>query len=117
MAVNFVVLALMLLQGCASCVQAPGVASSACFDSLAAHLGELGITGQGLETAAQGSPLVGPFIGVPNSRYLTPSAFPHTTPCQLWLLTPYLLRSHGVICLRCSCCSFGYPHNAPEPGL
>lgn len=47
-----------------SAVQAAGVTSSACFESLAAHIGELGITGQGLEIAAQGCPLVGPFIGV-----------------------------------------------------
>ena len=48
-------------------VQAPVMASSACFDSLAAHFGELGITGQGLEMAAQGCPLMGPVIGAPIS--------------------------------------------------
>ena len=58
------------------------MASSACFDSLAAHLGELGITGQGLETAAQGSPLVGPFIGVhiPPRTGLAVACF-HAKPC------------------------------------
>ncbi len=44
-------------------MQVSGRASSGCFDSLATFFGELGITAQGLETAAQGSPLVGPLIG------------------------------------------------------
>ena len=47
-----------------SAVQAAGMNSSARFESLAAHFGELGITGQGLEIAAQSCPLVGPFVGV-----------------------------------------------------
>ncbi|CAK0783737.1 hypothetical protein CVIRNUC_006936 [Coccomyxa viridis] len=41
----------------------PAGGNSTRFDSLAAHFGELGISGQGLETAAQGMPLVGPVIG------------------------------------------------------
>ena len=35
---------------------------AALFQGIVSHFGELGITGKGLETAAQGSPLVGPII-------------------------------------------------------
>ena len=45
-------------------MQATSEPSTARFDNLAAHFGELGISGQGLETAAQGSPLAGPLIGM-----------------------------------------------------
>ena len=51
-------------------VQATSEPSTACFDNLAAHFGELGIPGQGLETAAQGSPLVGPLIGMRTAQNL-----------------------------------------------
>jgi hypothetical protein len=36
---------------------------AAFFQGMVPHFGELAITGKGLETAAQGSPLVGPIIG------------------------------------------------------
>ena len=46
----------------------PAGGNSTRFDSLAAHFGELGISGQGLETAAQGMPLVGPVIGAASTQ-------------------------------------------------
>ena len=51
-------------------MQATSEPSGACFDSLAAHFGELGISGQGLESAAQGSPLIGPLIGAYTAQKL-----------------------------------------------
>jgi hypothetical protein len=41
------------------------------FEGFVSHFGELGITGQGLEVAAQGSPLVGPIISA--SHFPCPS--------------------------------------------
>ena len=51
-------------------MQATSEPSTARFDNLTAHFGELGISGQGLETAAQGSPLVGPLIGMRTAQNL-----------------------------------------------
>lgn len=51
-------------------MQATSKPSSARFDCLAAHFGELGISRQGLETAAQGSPLIGPLIGACTAQKL-----------------------------------------------
>ena len=40
----------------------PGDSTTAFLDGLTERLGALGISGKGLEVAAQGSPLVGPII-------------------------------------------------------
>ena len=45
----------------------PSSGGASFFEGFVAHFGELGITGQGLEVAAQGSPLVGPIISALHS--------------------------------------------------
>ena len=55
----------------------PAGGKSTRFDSLAAHFGELGISGQGLETAAQGMPLVGPVIGVTSTHPVLKTSHMH----------------------------------------
>ena len=47
----------------ASSLERGGSHGAAYLQGMVSHFGDLGITGKGLETAAQGSPLVGPIIG------------------------------------------------------
>lgn len=54
-----------------------GSGGAAYFEGFVSHFGELDITGQGLEVAAQGSPLVGPIISAPppsHSKHIASSA-------------------------------------------
>ena len=71
----------------------PAGGNSTRFDSLAAHFGELGISGQGLETAAQGMPLVGPVIGAAGTLFVLKTHFTclHLFMEMVQLLLPALL--------------------------